>query len=157
MGPKDPLKENEQAKYPIFNVMSFSSICLGMKVDGVTRYAKIPIKAPSLMKLFQGGYTETNLTITQWKGLLPNPKIQGKCVRRQGINLKEADTIHLRLGITPNDDDCGITWSDSWIGIGKSKELWCSFDEGKEVFAGNEQCGATKHTFTSAIIYLFIQ
>lgn len=148
----DPL--TQPAKYQVYNKMKFKSICLGMKVNGETRYTEINQGNSSLLTLFQGGETRTNLSLAEWKSLMPNPTIQEQCIKLQGFNIK-ALSLQLRLGIAPTDDQtCKATWSDSWLGVGIKESLWCN---GKIVSTGNQYCSLARGTFTSAQAYIYIK
>lgn len=146
------------AKYHTFNSMPLTCICLGMNVQGVVNYVKIPVKASSLLELFKSNdYIQTNVGVKEWESLIPNPQIQTMCDNIQGINLKNGVT-NLRIGILRNDEGCSVDFFDSWIGVGKSKPLWCNGKKSAadDFSAGNEAC-IPKETLAPALVYIFIQ
>ena len=95
---------------PTYWSTSFSKICLGMKVDGVTRFLPLHQKADSLYALIgDGQYRATSLGRDAWKKLIgPNASLQRNC-NQEGFNSRVSSTVHsrVRVGIISNQEgDC---------------------------------------------------
>eukprot|EP00794_Sanderia_malayensis_P010734 gene10734-11883_t len=110
--------ENNEAKFPAFNTLGFTSICLGMKAKNVMRWLKIPQSATSLLSIFQGGnYQQTSLGRTTWMGLINGSSLQPFC-DHEGFNVKRNDnTMVARMGLIANQEN-GCASPDSFIGFG---------------------------------------
>ena len=107
-----------QAKYPAAIDANFSSICVGMKKSGVTKWLRIDITASSLHELFvQGTHIPTELGRTAWIELSQGAYLQNNC-NREGINVKgDNNRLYFRIGILGNNEnDCRTP--DSLIGLG---------------------------------------
>ena len=106
---------------PTYWSTSFSKICLGMKVDGVTRFLPLHQKADSLYALIgDGQYRATSLGRDAWKKLIgPSASLQRNC-NREGFNSQGSDDkIKTRIGIIANQEgDCKTP--DSFIGFGEA-------------------------------------
>ena len=105
---------------PTYWSTSFTKICLGMKVDGVTRFLRVNRAAASLYALIADGqYRATSLGRDAWKGLVgPKASLQGNC-NREGFNTKGtlSTRAKMRIGIIANEqNDCNSP--DSRIGFG---------------------------------------
>eukprot|EP00794_Sanderia_malayensis_P010886 gene10886-12042_t len=111
--------ESNEAKFPAFNTLNFTSICLGMKVNNVTKWVKIPKSATSLLSIFQGGnYQQTTLGRAAWMGLISGSSLQSNC-NREGFNVKRDGKmiVAARIGLMANiESDCVST--DSFLGFG---------------------------------------
>lgn len=112
-----------EAKFKAFSTMSFSSICLGMKVESRTNYVKFDEEFDSLQQLFET-VNKTNVKRTtakekDWRELIPNSFLQSKIVV-QGFNI-EGEVTSVRLGVLANNIGKGWTkdtWTDTWLGVG---------------------------------------
>ena len=105
---------------PTYWSTSFSKICLGMKVDGVTRFLPLHQKADSLYALIgDGQYRATSLGRDAWKKLIgPNASLQRNC-NQEGFSSRVSSSVHsrVRVGIIFNQEgDCHSP--DSFIGFG---------------------------------------
>ena len=104
---------------PTYWSTPFSKICLGMKVDGVTRFLPLHREAASLYFLIADGqYQRTSLGRNAWKKLIgPSASLQRNC-NREGFNSQGGDgEIKTRIGIIANQEgDCKTP--DSFIGFG---------------------------------------
>eukprot|EP00794_Sanderia_malayensis_P010881 gene10881-12037_t len=111
--------EDNEAKFPAFNTLGFTSICLGMKVNNVMRWLKISKSATSLLSIFQGGnYQQTTLGRAAWMGLISGSSLQSNC-NREGFNVKRDGNMIMdaRMGFIANqENDCASP--DSYIGFG---------------------------------------
>ena len=106
---------------PTYWSTPFSKICLGMKVDGVTRFLPLHREAASLYFLIADGqYQRTSLGRNAWKKLIgPSASLQRNC-NREGFNSQGGDgEIKTRIGIIANQEgDCKTP--DSFIGFGEA-------------------------------------
>ena len=105
---------------PTYWSTSFSKICLGMKVDGVTRFLPLHQKADSLYALIgDGQYRATSLGRDAWKKLIgPNASLQRNC-NQEGFSSRVSSSVHsrVRIGIISNQEgNCHSP--DSFIGFG---------------------------------------
>ena len=112
----------EEAKFPAFSNISFSDVCIGMKVSSDVRWLRIPgINKTSLVSIFKTGQASyTSLDRSLWKSLIASSSLQLNC-KRQGFNVKDSsNSILTRIGYIANqENDCGSC--DSFIGIGPSR------------------------------------
>ena len=108
---------------PTYWSTSFSKICLGMKVDGVTRFLPLHQKDDSLYALIgDGQYRATSLGRDAWKKLIgPSASLQRNC-NREGFNSQGSDDkIKTRIGIIANQEkNCGSP--NSFIGFGGAEQ-----------------------------------
>ena len=108
---------------PTYWSTSFSKICLGMKVDGVTRFLPLHREAASLYFLIADGqYRPTSLGRNAWKKLIgPSASLQRNC-NREGFNSQGSDDkIKTRIGIIANQEkNCGSP--NSFIGFGGAEQ-----------------------------------
>ena len=105
---------------PTYWSTSFTKICLGMKVDGVTRFFRVNRAAASLYALIADGqYRATSLGRDAWKGLVgPKASLQRNC-NREGFNTQgnSKSNAKVRIGIIANEqNECNSP--DSRIGFG---------------------------------------
>ena len=137
---------------PTYWSTSFSKICLGMKVDGVTRFLPLHREAASLYFLIADGqYRPTSLGRNAWKKLIgPSASLQRNC-NREGFNSRGSGSVKTRIGIIANQEgDCRTP--DSFIGFGGAE---LSF---KNV-CGNRAAYFPDHgnKNTKAFGYIFVQ
>lgn len=100
--------------------VSVSSLCIGMKKSGVTKWLRIDVTASSLHDMFvTGTYIPTNLGRMAWRELASEGFLQMKC-NREGINVRrDENALRIRIGILGNNEnDCQST--DSEIALGGS-------------------------------------
>ena len=109
----------EETKLPTYWSTPFTKICLGMKVEGETRFLLLEQAAPSLHSMIADGvYRNTSLGRNSWKSLVPDASLQVNC-NKEGFNTRGFSGKHsrARIGFLGNDkDDCGLP--DSRIGFG---------------------------------------
>ena len=136
--------DNLETLLPTYWSTSFTKICLGMKVDGVTRFLRVDKAAASLYALIADGqYRATSLGRDAWKGLVgPKGSLQRNC-NREGFNTKgnRMSNSKVRIGIIGNEqNDCNSP--DSRIGFGGwgprtavpvGNEAWSAADNGDKV------------------------
>ena len=106
---------------PTYWSTSFTKICLGMKVDGVTRFLRVNRAAASLYALVADGqYREISLGRDAWKGEVgPKASLQRNC-NREGSNTQGnvSSNPKIRIGIIANEqNECNSP--DSRIGFGE--------------------------------------
>ena len=111
---------SNDAKFRVFNELSFSKVCLVMRKNGGGTYRSLVVNhaGPSLHAIFQGGQVELGQSRQVWLDLLPGSQLQPYC-NRNGFNLERDDSqdIVIRFGIMGNNErNCRSP--DSFIGIG---------------------------------------
>ena len=113
----------KQTKLASYWNTPFGKICLGMKVNGVTKWIVIDHQASSQFDVIADG-TKTTTAVGKdtWKLLIAGSSLQTNC-NDEGFNTKFRGGnlhTHLRLGfVAHNENDCN-TCSDSYIGFGAS-------------------------------------
>ena len=156
-GLEDPLRIS--AKYSAFNFLPFQSICMGMKHgEENTGYLKLPLEYYSLSDYFKyNDYYQTNESLTAWTKLMEMPEMTEKCPSRQGINMFE-NYATFRIGIATNENDCGVTFSSSMIGVGIEINLWCH-KERTDFSAGYQFCSPVNgpHHMKPALTYIYVK
>ena len=115
----------KQSKLASYWNTPFSKICLGMKVNNVTKWIATDHEASSLSHVItHGRYTSTSFGKEAWKSLVNDSLIQVYC-NYEGFNVQvehnfNADAyIKTRIGIVANNYDQCVN-CDSCIGFGIS-------------------------------------
>ncbi|XP_031550821.1 uncharacterized skeletal organic matrix protein 5-like [Actinia tenebrosa] len=112
--------DSMETKMPSYWGVSFSAICVGFTVNGVTNFATIPYTATSLHDVIASGSQRAVALLgkSKWQSMIAGTSMQPYC-NREGFNLQL-----VRIGImTNNENDCGST--DSFIGYGGSVGVYC--------------------------------
>jgi len=148
-----------ETKLPSYWSTSFTTLCVGMKVNGVTNWLMINHAAPSLYSLLaKGQYTQLNLGRSAWKSLIDDSSLQVNC-GMEGFNVSPqsyySDPAVARIGIITNgENDCFSC--DSRIGFGTGGSL-----AGQD---GTNSCGnEVEHSpdngvrHTKAHCYIFVK
>ena len=113
----------KQTKLASYWNTPFSKICLGMKVNGITKWIVVHHKARSLFnEIADGAFRETSVGRDQWKSLLNDSYLQPNC-NKGGFNLqREWENryyLKTRIGFVANEqNDCYTP--DTCIGFGTS-------------------------------------
>ena len=105
-----------EAKLAAYSALNFTSICVGMNINGLIRWINIPYSATSLLSVISGDiYKSTNAGKEAWKSLVPSPSLQDYC-NKEGFNIQEG-RLKVRLGfVANNENDCVLP--DSWVAFG---------------------------------------
>ena len=151
----------KQTKLASYWNTPFDKICLGMKVNGVTKWIMINHKASSLFDVIAGG-TKIKTTVGKdtWKLLIAGSSLQKNC-NDEGFNLKcEASDVytHVRLGFVANNEHTCDT-CDSYIGFGASFR-GCGFPSGPtcgNLAVCNHLSHYDKDSHLPAFGYIFVQ
>jgi hypothetical protein len=115
----------KQTKLASYWNTPFNKICLGMKVNGATKWILIGHQASSLFNVIAGGnFIATTVEKNAWKSLIKGSSLQKNC-NQQGFNIDNGN-IHysfayynVRIGLVANNQyDCESC--DSCIGFGTS-------------------------------------
>nr|XP_058951037.1 uncharacterized protein LOC131778640 [Pocillopora verrucosa] len=112
--------DEQESKLPTYWNISFSKICLGMKINQQFRFIVINKLADSLHSIIADGqYRDTSLGRDEWKKLIgSDASLQHKC-NKEGFNAFSGQSDHskVRIGIISNgQNNCGKC--DSLIGFG---------------------------------------
>ena len=123
-----------EAKFPAFNHVSFTAMCIGMQSTGSTKWLKITLTSTSLLHLFSSAeYHQTNISRQTWKSLIPNSSLQLGC-SREGLNVKdENNRLRARIGIIGNNEENCQT-PDSFLGLGAP---YYGFTTSHNIYSGN--------------------
>ena len=78
---EDSLKvDDDEAKFASYWTVPFTELCVGMKVDGSTKWINIKQTATSLYSLIADGqYRSTSVGKIVWRSLLPRTSMQPNC------------------------------------------------------------------------------
>ena len=121
----------KQTKLASYWNTPFDKICLGMKVNGVTKWIVINHQANSLFDVIADGTkTTTAVGKNTWKSLIAGSSLQ-KNYNDEGFNTKCKSgnpPTHVRLGFVANNRKACDT-CDSYIGFGASFR-GCGFPSG---------------------------
>ena len=113
----------KQTKLASYWNTPFSKLCLGMKVNNVTKWIVIDHQASSLFsEIADGSFRETFAGREQWKSLIDDSSLQPHC-NKEGFNYKNefrrGNYPKTRIGLVANEEnDC--YFPDSCIGFGTS-------------------------------------
>lgn len=115
-----------QTKLASYYATSFANICLGMKVDYITKWIKLNYTGHSLYSVIADeNYHATNLGSSQWMSLMENSKMQTYC-NMEGFNMRFAGSnTHVRIGLVANNE-IGCNSPDSVIGFGIKIDNWAN-------------------------------
>ena len=105
----------EESKMASYWNTPFTKICLGMKVNGATKWVKMNYQASSLHNVIADGvFQPTSFGRATWLSLIDGSGLQQNC-NEEGFNVDLS--IKMRLGVAGNDqNDCNTC--DSFIGFG---------------------------------------
>ena len=130
----------KQTKLASYWNTPFSKICLGMKVNNVTKWIQVNHHADSLLKVIANGvFKQTTVGRNKWKSLIEYSYLQSKC-NKEGFNFNKV-FIKVRIGLVANNEnDCKTP--DTCIGFGTSVAA-CSGKVETVVSCGNifNRCG----------------
>ena len=114
----------KQTKLASYWNTPFNKICLGMKVNGVTKWIVIDHQASSLFNVIaDGAFRKTTAGKEAWKSLIDGSGFQQNC-NREGFNIESinSDSSHqsymkIRIGFVANNQD-HCRSCDTCIGFG---------------------------------------
>ena len=115
--------DTEEGKFPAFNSLPFTSICIGMKYSGEQRWVEVPYAASSLLAIFQPEvFIAISIGRNAWKSLLAGSSLQINC-NREGFNVyRDGGGMFARVGIIGNDlNDCQSP--NSYLGLGTKSSI----------------------------------
>ena len=149
----------KQTKLASYWNTPFDKICLGMKVNGVTKWIVINNQASSLFNVIADGvFKSTSVGKNKWLSLMDGSRLQENC-DKEGFNIDREGHIlaHLkvRIGIIADDhEDCSSC--NSCIGFGTSVRE--CFGSVRKTTCGNIAiCDKLNNTNTPAFGYIFVQ
>ncbi|CAB4042953.1 Hypothetical predicted protein [Paramuricea clavata] len=115
----------KQTKLASYWNTPFNKICLGMKVNGATKWIASNYTTNSLHSVIENGtFKETNFGKEAWKSLIDGSSLQKNC-NREGFNIVTKNNVdryafaynNVRIGLVANNQEsCGSC--DSCIGFG---------------------------------------
>ncbi len=125
--PHEVEREGREFKSRGFSLMPVRELLVEMNTRGAVRTLSgrlVPEGAAStltLRALFAGGDNAwaTLWSEGQWTGLVPNSRLQPRCVR-VGVNVRapRSSNARVRLGAIANNDLLECDSHDSWVGVG---------------------------------------
>ena len=154
----------KQTKLASYWNTPFDKICLGMKVNNVTKWIVIDHKASSLFNVIADGvFKKTYVGKDKWLSLMDGSSLQTRC-NREGFNINiryyalgyySLLWLKVRIGIIANDhSNC---WSsNSYIGFGTSAR-GCSGETRKTTCGNIAYCNRLNNKNTAAFGYIFVQ
>ena len=131
----------KQTKLASYWNAPFDKICLGMKVDGVTKWILINHDASSLFNVISGGVSkDTTAGMVAWRSLMDSSLLEQHC-NQEGLNLQPpglyGSYVKVRIGLAAdNYESCG--GYDSCIGFGTSASSCKGYD------LTSPSCGTTR-------------
>ena len=103
----------------------FNKLCLGMKVNGVTRWIVVDHQASSLFNVIgAGNFKATAVGRQAWASLINNLSLQDNC-NEQGFNIQKKHSLYqdqgmdVRIGLVANNENDCLS-CNSCIGFGTS-------------------------------------
>ena len=155
---EEGLTDNE-SKLASYWKTPFTKICLGMKVNGITRWMKLDYTASSLYSVLADEiFRDTTAGRSAWKALIDGSSLQLNC-NKEGFNIRPETTegfLHGRLAFIGNNQNHCLT-PDSYIGFGVSM-FACG--HASEITCGNKAlCGGTDNgdKTTPAVGFILVQ
>jgi hypothetical protein len=140
----------------------FNKICLGMKVNGSTKWIASNYTTNSLHSVMEDGtFKGTTFGKEAWKSLINGSSLQENC-DVEGFNIQGVYTyaslrwnINIRIGLVANNQNNCDT-CDSCIGFGTSVR-GCN-DDVRNTTCGNMAfCGYSNNKNTAAFGYILVQ
>ena len=150
----------KETKLASFWNTSFKKICLGMTINGATKWVVIDYQASSLFDVMADEtYKETNVTSAKWKSLIASSQLYQHC-NKEGLNIHEPATsqrkTRLRIGlITNSNQSCAIERFNSCIGFGTL--IQGCLGGRKNTACGNLLACKTYQTEIPAFGYILVQ
>ncbi|XP_028396024.1 uncharacterized skeletal organic matrix protein 5-like [Dendronephthya gigantea] len=158
----------KQTKLASYWNTPFSKICLGMKVNGQTRWIALDYAASSLYNVIRNEiFKNTSVGKNKWKSLIDGSVLQPNC-NQEGFsinikyekNMKEkgktyvySSYLRVRIGIVANNqDDCKSC--DSCIGFGTS--AGCNNDIRKTTCGNMAICNNLNNKDTAAFGFILV-
>ena len=151
----------KQTKLASYWNTPFDKICLGMKVNNVTKWIVINYNASSLFDVIADGvFRNTTVEKNKWLSLMDGSDLQQHC-NKEGFNINTpghySPNAHLkvRIGIIANNqNDCNSC--DSCIGFG-TLVRGCDGETRKTTCGNIGICGQLDNKNTAAFGYIFVQ
>ena len=152
--------DRQETKLPSYWSTPFAKLCVGMMVDGNTRWIAIHRSAPSLHSLLSpDNYISTNLGRAKWKSLIKKSSLQRNC-NKEGFNVKTKTSYGplgvkataARIGIAGNDlfgcldSDSRLGFGTKGNGFGQKNGNTCG-NEAAEFFPDNGQRHTRAHCY----------
>ena len=149
----------KQTKLASYWNTPFDKICLGMKVNGVTKWIVINHQASSLFNVIADGiFKNTTAGKNKWLSLMDGSRLQKNC-NKEGFNINihgysPNANLKVRIGIIANNQDDCIS-CDSCIGFGNLVR-GCD-GETRKTTCGNIGICSRRDKNTTAFGYIFVQ
>ena len=149
----------KQTKLASYWNTPFDKICLGMEVDGATKWIVVKHQASSLFNVIADGVKkDTNAGKDVWRSLMDSSLLQNHCYR-EGFNLQRqgyySTRMKVRIGLAAGGTNCNL--SGSCIGFG----TWirsCDSDRTSVSCGTNKAgCGGNPNKIKAAFGYIFVQ
>ncbi|CAB4034003.1 Hypothetical predicted protein [Paramuricea clavata] len=152
----------KQTKLASYWNTPFNKICLGIKVNGATKWIALNYTTNSLHSVIEDGtFKGTTFGREAWKSLIDDSYLQENC-NEEGFNIqgvykygKSQWNMKIRIGLVANNqENCGSC--DSCIGFGTSVS-GCD-DDVRNTTCGNMAfCNYKNNKNTAAFGYILVQ
>jgi hypothetical protein len=153
----------KQAKLASYWNTPFNKICLGMKVNGATKWTALNYTTNSLHSVIEDGtFKGTTFGKEAWKSLIDGSSLQENC-DEEGFNIQAAYTLNewgswymkIRIGLLANNqNDCDSC--NSCIGFGTSVR-GCEDDVRSTTCGNMAVCGQLNNKNMAAFGYILVQ
>ena len=113
----------KQTKLASYWNTPLNNLCLGIKVNGITKWIEVDYAASTLLDVISDGtFKPTTAGKNTWKSLIDNSSMQESC-NKEGFNFNKGklgqEYMKVRIGLVANnEEDCDT--ADSCIGFGTS-------------------------------------
>ncbi len=157
----------KQTKLVSYWSTPFNKVCLGMKVNGVTKWIVIDHQASSLYNVIAPGtFQDTNIGKEAWKSLYDGSRFQENC-NKEGFNIEsinpntgEKSYMKVRIGFVANNQE-HCESCDTCVGFGTAaRGCWNYNDDGtvRNTTCGYVAiCGHYNNKNTAAFGYILVQ
>ena len=152
----------KQAKLASYWNTPFNKICLGMKVNGATKWIALNYTTNSLHSVIEdGAFKGTTFGKEAWKSLIDGSSLQDNC-NVEGFNIQMNYAVYqwrwymnIRIGLVANEQN-SCNSCDSCIGFGTSVS-GCGDDVRSTTCGNMAVCDQLNNKNTAAFGYIFVQ
>ena len=149
----------KQTKLASYWNTPFRKICLGMKVNGVTKWIMIDYQASSLFNVIasETPNKDTNVGKDKWLSLMDNSVLYKNRIR-EGFSIKrESNRFQVRIGMKANKENKACTGCvNSCIGFGMTIR-GCDGEIRKTTCGNIVICSEINNKNTAAFGYILVQ
>ena len=149
----------KQTKLASYWNTPFNKICLGMKVNGATKWISLNYTNNSLHSVIEDGTLKgTTFGKEAWKSLIDGSSLQENC-NEEGFNIQmnygSQRYMNIRIGLVANNQN-NCNSCDSCIGFGTSV-IGCENDVRSTTCGNMAVCNHLSNKNTAAFGYILVQ